>query len=193
MEQINRCPIDLFHPLAILHDTTQRIQDQQVPFTSARLQEYFSHFRGAFADTLEAVRQHCQQVLQQARAGLDQESMLASIEQAEADLNAALDQVGATFFSAQTFQECEALMPRVELFESQAQTALLELEQTLSQVAEAIPFVPPPAVPEAMQRVSEGMSQVESYLADGDPVKLTEAIRCMEESILMLRSALPQA
>lgn len=191
METSNEPNLDLFHPLAILRDTTQRIVHQEVPFTAARLQEYYSHFQGAFADTLEAVRKLCREKLEEAREGLDEESALAGIDQAEADLNQALEEVGSTFFAAQSFQECQDLLPHVELFESRVQTSLLELENLLAEVAVVTAFVPPPSVPEAMERVSDGMTRLERYLSEGEPKKLAEAIECLEESLTLLRTALP--
>lgn len=200
-------PLDLQQPLEILRSTARRLMDRQIPASSNRLEEMYSHLRGAVGDVIDLVSQRVSQSLQLARENQpevpDDSEAAETVEMAQEILNevqeemqSALDEIKASFFSASNFQECEARLPDLALFEARLEGSLLRLEEALQMTDDpelfggASGFVPAPSLPEALQHIAEALEHVEQHLRDGDKTLIEHALTALGRAQNGLQAAL---
>lgn len=200
-------PLDLQQPLEILRSTARRLMDRQIPASSNRLEEMYSHLRGAVGDVIDLVSQRVSQSLQLARD--NQPEVPAEGEAAETvalaqeiltevqeEMQSALDDIKASFFSATNFQECEARLPDLALFEARLEGSLMRLEQAVQMTDDpelfgSPPgFVPAPSLPEALQHIAEALEHVELHLRDGDKSLIEQALTALGRAQNGLQAAL---
>ena len=199
-------PLDLQQPLEILRSTARRLMDRQIPASSNRLEEMYSHLRGAVGDVIDLVSQRVTQSLQLARKNQPEvppdseaaetvEVAQEILNEVQEEMQSALDEVKASFFSASNFQECEARLPDLALFEARLEGSLMRLEQALQMTDDpelfGVPgFVPAPSLPEALQHIAEALEHVEQHLRDGDKTLIEHALTALGRAQNGLQAAL---
>ncbi|MFN8610595.1 MAG: hypothetical protein U0931_23850 [Vulcanimicrobiota bacterium] len=204
MEETEEEKLEIQQPLEILRSTARRLMDRQIPASSVKLEELYSHIQGAVGDSIENVSQYVTRSLTLAREnlpeGLEEETLRqaqAAVEDVQNELNDALQQVKETFFSASSFQECEARLPNLALFESRLEGSLLRLEQTVAMVDDPehfgpVGFVPVPTISEALEALGESLEQIHLHMRDGDKEPLRQALESIRRAEIGLSAALAE-
>jgi hypothetical protein len=132
--------------------------------------------------------------------GLDEEVLRSAqrmIEQVDNELNDALAQVKETFFAAVTFQECEARLPNLALFESRLEGCLLRLEGAVAMVSDPEYFGPPvfvpvPTISDALEALGDSLDQIHRHMRDGSKEPLRLALESVRRAQLGLSAALAE-
>ncbi len=191
--------LNIQQPLEILRTSARRLMDRQMP---VRLEELYAHIKGAVADSVETVSGYVGRSLQFARENfpeaLDAEAhkaAQAAIEEVQSELQDALCQVKETFFAATSFQECEARLPNLALFESRLEGSLLRLEQAMALVDDpehfgSPSFVPVPTISDALEALGESLEQIHRHMSDGSKEPLRLALEQVRRAQIGLSAAL---
>ena len=209
MDDVEHEPLDLHQPLEILRSTASRLMDRRIPATASRLDEIYAHLKGAVGDSLDRVSEHINHALQFTLENLPDEAppdseaahtveaaqhMLSAVQE---ELQQALNDIKESFFSASSFQECEANLPQLALFESRLEGGLLRLQQAVTMVDDPELFGPPtfepaPSLSEALEAMALALEFVHVHLQDGDKQPLRQALEAVEKARLGLSAALAQ-
>ena len=113
------------------------------------------------------------------------------------ELQEALGEIKQSFFAAASFQECEARLPNLALFESRLEKSLLRLEEAVNMVDNPEVFglstyLPAPTIPEALESLAEGLDHIHAHLQDGNKEPLRLALEAVQKAQLGLSAALAQ-
>jgi flagellar motor protein MotB len=208
MAEVEDEGLDLHRPLEILRTTTKRLLERQIPATSARLDEIYAHLSGAVGDVLDAARQKVVQAVDLARDNLGAEELEPESEAAEtlqsvqhsmteagAEIEAALEQVKASFFSAKSFAELQERLPNLTLFEARLEGAMLRLEEALMIAGdpELFPvssYVPSPTLSDAVEALAQGLDELSLHMREGDKEALQRALEAVRRAEQGLTAAL---
>lgn len=204
MQETEAEKLEIQQPLEILRSSARRLMDRQIPASSTKLDELYAHIKGAVADSLDTVSAYVVRSLTLAREnfpeGLEEDTLRqaqASVEEVQQELNEALDQVKQTFFSATSFQECEASLPNLALFESRLEGSLMRLEQAVAMADDPEHFGPPkfvpvPTISDALEALGESLEQIHLHMRDGDKEPLRLALESVRRAEIGLSAALAE-
>lgn len=201
--------LELHQPLEILRSTVRRLMDRQIPATSNRLDEMYSHLNGAIGDSLDRVSNYISRSLQLTQENLPDDVAADSeaagvVEQArdlladvQDELKSALGEIKQSFFAASSFQECEARLPNLALFESRLEKSLLRLEEAVAMVDDpelygGVVFEPAPTVTDAVEALAQGLEQIHLHLQDGNKEPLRLALESVQRAQQGLVAALAE-
>ncbi len=196
--------LEIQQSLEILRSSARRLMDRQIPASASKLEELYSHIKGAIADSVDSVNSYVARSLELAREnfpeGLDAETLeavQAAVEEVQAELQDALNQVRETFFSATSFQECEARLPNLALFESRLEGSLLRLEQAVAMAddpehAGPPKFVPVPTISDALEALGESLEQIHQHMREGSKEPLRMALESVRRAQVGLSAALAE-
>jgi len=192
-------PLELRQPLEILRSTARRLMERQIPATKTKLDEMYAHLKGAVGDILEGVSQQVVQAVQLAQdnlpgddeVGAEAAETLAVVDQmlseVQEEMQAALADVQETFFSATSFQECEAQLPNLAHFEARLEGSILRLEQALMMTNDPEIFAPPQYEPpvtltDAIEALAQGLDEIQLHLQAGDREPLERALAAVNRA-----------
>ena len=196
--------LEIQQPLEILRSSARRLMDRQIPASASKLEELYSHIKGAIADSVDSVNGYVARSLELARENfpddLDAETLgaaQAAVEEVQTELQDALNQVRETFFSATSFQECEARLPNLALFESRLEGGLLRLEQAVAMAddpehAGPPKFVPVPTISDALEALGESLEQIHQHMREGSKEPLRMALESVRRAQIGLSAALAE-
>ncbi|MBT9582279.1 hypothetical protein IV102_02950 [bacterium] len=201
--------IELHQPLEILRSTARRLMERQIPASPGKLEEMYSHLKGAIGDSIDQVSSHISRALALTQDNLPEDIPVDSeagqvVQQAELvlaevqeELQEALAQIKQSFFAAASFQECEARLPNLALFESRLEKSLLRLEEAVTMVDNPDIFglstyEPAPTIPEALEALAEGLDHIHAHLQDGNKEPLRLALEAVQKAQIGLSAALAQ-
>lgn len=201
--------LELQQPLEILRSTVRRLMDRQIPATANKLEEMYAHLKGAIGDSLDRVTSHITRSLELTQDSLSQDlpadaEAAQVVEQArellgevQDELKEALGDIKQTFFSANSFQECEARLPNLALFESRLEKSLLRLEEAVAMVDDpelygGVPFEPAPTITDALEALAQGLEHIQLHLQDGDKAPLRQALESVQRAQQGLVAALAE-
>ena len=207
MSEVEEEQIELHQPLEILRSTARRLMERQIPASATRLEELYAHLKGAVADSLDQVTRHVTQALELTRASLPDEGegdqqAAAVVDRAHGllsevqdELEEALGEIKDSFFSAHSFQECEARLPNLALFESRLEKSMLRLEQAVAMVDDPelyglSAYEPVPSVTDALEALAEGLDHIQQHLVEGDREALKRALESVNKAQLGISAAL---
>lgn len=204
MHETDAEKLEIQQPLEILRSSARRLMERQMPASASKLEELYSHIKGAVADSVEMVSGYLTRSLDFARENfsedIDGETLAAAqtaVEEVQRELQEALLQVKETFFAATSFQECEARLPNLALFESRLEGSLLRLEQAMAMVedpAHSGPpgFVPVPTISDALEALGESLEQIHQHIRDGSKEPLRLALEQVRRAQIGLSAALAE-
>lgn len=192
-------PLELRQPLEILRSTARRLMERQIPATKTKLDEMYAHLKGAVSDILEGVSQQVVQAVQLAQDNLPADDevggeaaeTLAIVDQmlteVQDEMQAALADVQETFFSATSFQECEARLPNLAHFEARLEGSILRLEQALMMTQDPEIFAPsqyepPVTLTDAIEALAQGLDEIQLHLKAGDREPLERALEAVNRA-----------
>lgn len=201
--------LDLHQPLEILRSTVRRLMDRQIPASASKLEEMFAHLKGAVGDSLDHVSQQIGKALELTRESLGHEQPADgdstevleraqdTLSDVQAELQEALANVKASFFSCNSFQECESRLPNLALFESQLEKNLLRLEEAISMATDpeifgGAVFEPAPTVTDALEALAEGLDLIHQHLQQGEKEPLRQALASVQKAQAGLVAALSE-
>ena len=196
--------LEIQQPLEILRSSARRLMDRQIPASANKLEELYSHIKGAIADSVDTVSAYVSRSLLLARENfpedLDPETLgaaQAAVEEVQSELQDALNQVKETFFSATSFQECEARLPNLALFESRLEGSLLRLEQAVAMADDPEHFGPPryvpvPTISDALEALGDSLEQIHRHMHDGSKEPLRLALESVRRAHIGLSAALAE-
>lgn len=196
--------LEIQQPLEILRSSARRLMDRQIPASANKLEELYSHIKGAIADSVDTVSAYVSRSLLLARENfpedLDPETLgaaQAAVEEVQSELQDALNQVKETFFSATSFQECEARLPNLALFESRLEGSLLRLEQAVAMADDPEHFGPPryvpvPTISDALEALGDSLEQIHRHMHDGSKEPLRLALESVRRAQIGLSAALAE-
>ncbi|MBX3166232.1 MAG: hypothetical protein KF760_02425 [Candidatus Eremiobacteraeota bacterium] len=196
--------LEIQQPLEILRSSARRLMDRQMPASASKLEELYAHIKGAVADSVETVSGYVTRSLELARENFPDEldpeilkAAQAAVEDVQSELQAALSQVKETFFAAASFQECEALLPNLALFESRLEGSLQRLEQTVAMVDDPEHFGPPrfipvPTISDALEALGDSLEQIHQHMRDGSKEPLRLALEQVRRAQIGLSAALAE-
>jgi hypothetical protein len=199
--------LELNQPLEILRSTARRLMERQIPASANKLEEMYAHLKGAVGDSIDQVSTHIaraltltqenlpQEVAPDSEAGLVVEQAQLLLSEVQDELQLALSEVKESFFAANSFQECEARLPNLALFESRLEKNLLRLEQAVSMVDDPELFglstyIPSPTIPEALEALAEGLDLIHAHLQAGHKEPLRLALEAVQKAQRGLSAAL---
>lgn len=196
--------LEIQQPLEILRSSARRLMDRQIPASANKLEELYSHIKGAIADSVDTVSAYVSRSLLLARENfpedLDPDTLgaaQAAVEEVQSELQDALSQVKETFFSATSFQECEARLPNLALFESRLEGSLLRLEQAVAMADDPEHFGPPgyvpvPTISDALEALGDSLEQIHRHMHDGSKEPLRRALESVRRAQIGLSAALAE-
>lgn len=204
MQETEAEKLEIQQPLEILRSSARRLMDRQMPASANKLEELYAHIKGAIADSLDTVSGYVSRALQLARENfpedLDPEALRAAqsaVEEVQIELQDALQQVKETFFAASNFQECEARLPQLALFESRLEGSLSRLEQAVAMADDPEHFGPPqyvpvPTISDALEALGESLEQIHRHMRDGSKEPLRLALESVRRAQIGLSAALAE-
>lgn len=204
MQEAEAEKLEIQQPLDILRSSARRLMDRQIPASASKLEELYAHIRGAVSDSVDTVSEYVGRSLRLAGEnmpeGLDDEVLRGAqsmVEQVQRELNDALHQVKETFFAASSFQECEARLPNLALFESRLEGSLLRLEEAVAMVRDPEHFGPPvfvpvPTISDALEALGDSLDQIHRHMRDGSKEPLRLALESVRRAQLGLSAALAE-
>ncbi|MBN9413907.1 MAG: hypothetical protein J0I12_00655 [Candidatus Eremiobacteraeota bacterium] len=204
MQETESEKLEIHQPLEILRSSARRLMDRQMPASASKLEEIFAHIKGAVADSVDTVSAYVTRSLQLARENfpdnLEPEVLRAAetaVEEVQRELQDALSQVKDTFFAASSFQECEARLPNLALFESRLEGGLLRLEQAVDMAHDPEfmgppQFVPVPTISDALEALGESLEQIHQHMKDGSKEPLRLALAQVRRAQIGLSAALAE-
>jgi hypothetical protein len=204
MQETEAEKLEIQQPLEILRSSARRLMDRQMPASASKLEEIYAHLKGAVADSVDTVAGYVTRSLQLAKENfpdtLEPEALQAAeaaVEEVKLELQDALLQVKETFFAATSFQECEARLPNLALFESRLEGSLLRLEQAVDLVNDpefsAPPsFVPVPTISDALEALGVSLEQIHLHMQDGSKEPLRLALEQLRRAQIGLSAALAE-
>lgn len=196
--------LEIQQPLEILRSSARRLMDRQMPASASKLEELYAHIKGAVADSVDTVSGYVKRSLEFARENLPEDldaetlqAAQAAVEEVQGELQEALSQVKETFFAATSFQECEARLPHLALFESRLEGSLQRLEQTLAMVDDPEHFGPPayvpvPTISDALEALGDSLEQIHQHMRDGSKEPLRLALEQVRRAQIGLSAALAE-
>lgn len=204
MQETEEQKLEIHQPLEILRSSARRLMDRQIPASAVKLEELYAHIKGAIGDSIDTVSAYVVRSLTLAREnlpeGLEEETLRqaqAAVDEVQTELNDALQQVKESFFSASSFQECEARLPNLALFESRLEGSLLRLEQAVAMADDPEHFGPPgfvpvPTISDALEALGESLEHIHRHMRDGDKEPLRQALESIGRAEIGLRAALAE-
>ena len=202
MQETEAERLEIQQPLEILRSSARRLMDRQIPASASKLEELYAHIRGAVTDSVDTVSDYVRRALrltgENLPEGLDDEVLRNAqllVEQVHSELTDALGQVKETFFASATFQECEARLPNLALFESRLEGSLLRLEEAVAMVSDPEHFGPPvfvpvPTISDALEALGDSLDQIHRHMRDGSKEPLRLALESVRRAQLGLSAAL---
>jgi hypothetical protein len=192
-------PIAYQQPLEMLRTVSQRLLDRQMPATQSRLDELYTHLKGAIGDICDQVTRQVSEALSLSRDNFPEEAEQVQqvVSEVQAEVEQALAEVKETFFAARSFQELQANLGDLSLFESRLSTSMLRLEEAVN-VAEqpeiygGKAFEPAPSLTEAVEHLSIGLEHVAAHLKSGEKESLERALEAVEQAQKGLQAALAE-
>ena len=204
MQETESEKLEIQQPLEILRSSARRLMDRQMPASASKLEEIYAHIKGAVADSVDTVSGYVTRSLQLARENFPENlepevlrAAEAAVEDVQRELQDALSQVKDTFFAATSFQECEARLPNLALFESRLEGGLLRLEQAVDMANDPEflgppQYVPVPTISDALEALGESLEQIHQHMRDGSKEPLRLALEQVRRAQIGLSAALAE-
>lgn len=204
MQETDTEKLEIQQPLEILRSSARRLMDRQMPASTSKLEEIFAHIKGAVADSVDTVSAYVTRSLQLARENFPEDlepevlhAAESAVAEVQTELQDALSQVKDTFFAATSFQECEARLPNLALFESRLEGGLLRLEQAVDMANDpefrgTPQFVPVPTISDALEALGESLEQIQLHMKDGSKEPLRLALEQVRRAQIGLSAALAE-
>lgn len=203
----------LQQPLNVLKDISQKLLQQKIPTTPARLDELYSHLQSIVTDVFDYVETYVEEakdkLLEAAGAAQTDESVSdedrealgafqEDLNEAQTVLKNALDFGRQTFFSASNFQELQARQTQLLMLETQLESGIQGLEMALMRLddPELLHYddSTPDEIADVIDNLGNALFALEQYMNKNDRTTLQRAyddVRVAGQTLQALLDAQP--